>query len=241
MARRQGAEKGDRRPGKNHQYRYLNMKHTLFMAAALLATVGLSAQNEKTPAKGPDRVVKIWDNTTAPHSNGITTPEVGSASGRVGNVSEATLFIFKADPSKAAGQAVVICPGGGYARLSMEDEGLQMARWFAGNGITAAVLKYRMPEGHREVPLEDAEQALRIMKGEVAGAEGFVEPQVGIAGCSAGGHLAAGHHGRGGQVPQGVVRQSAGRRPDGGADGSLLLAEPRNGGDASGVAAAFGR
>ncbi len=167
------------------------IKHNFLLFAILAMTAGLSAQNEQTPAKGPDRVLKIWDNTTAPHSNGITSSEVSNASGRVENVSEATLYLFGADAAKAAGQAVVICPGGGYARLAMEHEGFQMARWFAENGITAAVLKYRMPKGHCEVPLEDAEQALRIMKGEVAGAEGFVAPQVGIAGCSAGGHLAA--------------------------------------------------
>ena len=162
-----------------------------FLSIALFAAVGLSAQNEKASAKGPDHVLKIWDNATAPHSNGITTPEISNASGRVENVSEATLSIFKAAPSNATGQAIVICPGGGYARLAMEHEGFQMARWFAENGITAAVLKYRMPKGHCEVPLEDAEQALRIMMGLEAGATGFTADRVGIAGCSAGGHLAA--------------------------------------------------
>ena len=66
-----------------------------------------------------------------------------------------------------------------------------MAQWFAEHGITAAVLKYRMPNGHPEVPLEDAVQALRILSGEVPGAEGFTAEEVGIAGFSAGGHLAA--------------------------------------------------
>ena len=167
------------------------MKRSALSLMALALTFGASAQPAKEPAKAPDRVLKIWDNTTAPHSNGIATPEKSVDAGRVENVSEATLSIFKADPSVATGQAVVICPGGGCVRLAMEHEGYQMARWFAANGITAAVLKYRMPNGHCEVPLEDAEQALRIMTGLVAGAEGFTSDRVGIAGCSAGGHLAA--------------------------------------------------
>ena len=167
------------------------MKRSALLLMALALTFGASAQSAKEPAKAPDRVLKIWDNTTAPHSNGIATPEKSVDAGRVADVSEATLSIFKADPSVATGQAVVICPGGGYVRLAMEHEGYQMARWFAANGITAAVLKYRMPNGHCEVPLEDAEQALRIMTGLVAGAEGFTSDRVGIAGCSAGGHLAA--------------------------------------------------
>ncbi len=167
------------------------IKHNFLLFAVLTMAAAASAQPAKEPAKGPDLVLKIWDNATAPHSNGIATPEKRLATGRVENVSEAELFLFKADPSKAAGQAVVICPGGGYVRLAMEHEGFQMARWFAENGITAAVLKYRMPNGHDQVPLEDAEQALRIMTGLEAGAEGFTSDRVGIVGSSAGGHLAA--------------------------------------------------
>ena len=86
---------------------------------------------------------------------------------------------------------MVICPGGGYMKLCMDYEGYDAARWFAANGVTAAVLKYRLPEGHPEVPLEDAVQALRIMAGLEAGATGYTADRVGIAGFSAGGHLAA--------------------------------------------------
>ncbi len=167
------------------------MKRTALLLMALATAFGTSAQPENQPAKAPDHVLKIWDNATAPHSNGIATPEKSVDAGRVANVSEATLSIFKADPSVATGQAVVICPGGGYVRLAMEHEGFQLARWFAEHGITAAVLKYRMPNGHWQVPLEDAEQALRIMTGLEAGATGFTADRVGIVGCSAGGHLAA--------------------------------------------------
>ena len=62
---------------------------------------------------------------------------------------------------------------------------------FAANGKTGAVLKYRMPNGHPEVPIEDAIQALRIMSGLEAGATGYTADKVGIVGFSAGGHLAA--------------------------------------------------
>lgn len=86
---------------------------------------------------------------------------------------------------------MVICPGGGYMKLCMDYEGYDAARWFAANGVTAAVLKYRLPEGHPEVPLEDAVQALRIMAGLEAGATATPADRVGIAGFSAGGHLAA--------------------------------------------------
>lgn len=140
---------------------------------------------------GQAYTLKIWDNATAPHDNGIDTPQREPQPNRLYDVSEAALYIFPADPAKATGQAVVICPGGGYMKLCIDYEGYEMAQWFAANGITAAVLKYRMPNGHPEVPLEDAEQALRIMMGLEAGATGFTADKVGIVGSSAGGHLAA--------------------------------------------------
>ena len=137
---------------------------------------------------GQALTLKIWDNATAPHSNGIATPETLPAPNRIGNTSSAELYIF---PAPDARMAVVVCPGGGYTRLAMDNEGYNVAKWLAANGITAAVLKYRMPAGHPEVPLEDAQQALRIMQGAAPGAEKYAVPCVGIAGFSAGGHLAA--------------------------------------------------
>lgn len=60
--------------------------------------------------------------------------------------------------------AIVACPGGGYSHLAMAHEGKSMADWFNSQGITYAVLRYRMPNGHNEVPLSDSQQALRIMR-----------------------------------------------------------------------------
>ena len=109
---------------------------------------------------GQALTVRIWNNASAPHSNGIDTPEQEPEPNRLANTSDAELYIFPADTSKATGQAVVICPGGGYGRLAIDHEGYEVAQWLAANGITGAVLKYRMPNHHPEVPLEDAEQAL---------------------------------------------------------------------------------
>lgn len=163
------------------------MKKTLlFIATFLLMTATASAQDY-----GQSATLKIWDNTTAPHSNGITTPQTETEPNRIRNTSDAELYLFPADTACATGQAVVICPGGGYGMLAIDHEGYQMAKWFAANGITAAVLKYRLPNGHPEVPLEDAVQALRIMSGLEAGATGYTADKVGIVGSSAGGHLAA--------------------------------------------------
>ena len=75
-------------------------------------------------------------------------------------------------------------------RLAMNHEGHDMADWFNAQGITYVVLKYRMPNGHHEVPRSDAEQAIRLVRQHAS--EWGVNPQrIGIMGASAGGHLAA--------------------------------------------------
>ncbi len=138
---------------------------------------------------GEDRQILLWDNSSAPHSNGLEGGEQALGNNRVGNTTDAVLYIFRADPARATGQSVVICPGGGYIRLAMAHEGYQLAQWFASQGITAAVLKYRMPNGHPEVPLEDAVEALRVLALQT---DLGVDPaRIGICGSSAGGHLAA--------------------------------------------------
>lgn len=104
---------------------------------------------------------------------------------------EAELFIYL--PSKKGDQktpAVLICPGGGYAGVSMKYEGHAFAKWLASQGIAGIVLKYRLPNQHKEVPFDDAEESMRIIR---ANAERWnINPdKVGISGFSAGGHLAA--------------------------------------------------
>lgn len=105
--------------------------------------------------------LELWPDG-APNSNGITTPEQKLENNRISNVSEPTLTIYPA--AKPNGLAVVACPGGGYIRLAMNHEGHDMADWFNAQGITYAVLKYRMPNGHHDVPLSDAHQAIRLMR-----------------------------------------------------------------------------
>lgn len=100
-------------------------------------------------------------------------------------------------PSKrlATGQAVVICPGGGYAYLSYSWEGTDPARWLAAKGIAAIVLKYRLPNSKSNItphlsPLLDAKRALRLVRANAA-AWNIKKDRIGIMGFSAGGHLAA--------------------------------------------------
>ena len=129
----------------------------------------------------------LWPNG-APNNNELTNSGQNHNNEWVSDVTTPTLTVYPA--SHPNGMAIIMCPGGGYGGLAMKHEGHDMAPWFNTQGITYAVLKYRMPNGHHEVPLSDAEQAIRMVREHAA--EWGVNPQrVGIMGASAGGHLAA--------------------------------------------------
>ena len=102
----------------------------------------------------------------------------------------ARLTVYIANQKHASGRAILICPGGEYEKLSWQNEGTDWAQYFNNMGITAAVLKYRMPHGKPEVPIEDAEEAMRLLRRYAS--EWRINTQdIGIMGSSAGGHLAS--------------------------------------------------
>lgn len=154
---------------------------------AIVASLLLSLQ---ALGAGPkDFEIPLWPDG-APTKNGLEgQPETfNRGKDYPGNVSVPTLHVYPA--ARPNGKAIICCPGGGYAFLSMKYEGRDMARWMNRQGITFAVLKYRMPNGHKEVTLEDSRRAIKIMR-DSAAAWGFDPAQVGIMGSSAGGHFAA--------------------------------------------------
>lgn len=93
-------------------------------------------------------------------------------------------------PSQPSGRAIVDLPGGGYQFLSMDNEGYDWAEYFNKQGIAYFVLKYRMPQGDRNIPLTDAYHALKTVR-DSAQAWNINPHDVGIMGFSAGGHLAS--------------------------------------------------
>ena len=167
-----------------------------FVTLTLLAGIILFATAQKRVVVsledcGADEIVHYWDNSSAPHSNEIAEEEQMNKKFDMRLTSSTDFYIYKADPAKATGQGVVIVPGGGYYKLSMKYDGFMIGQYLRSIGVTAIVVKYRLPNEHREVPLEDAQAALRYMR--TAGATWGVDPQqVGILGSSAGGYL-AGH------------------------------------------------
>lgn len=103
-----------------------------------------------------------------------------------------TLQVFRAADSSRPSPAIIICPGGGYQGISIENEGRQVAAYLSTTlGITAFVLKYRLPPTYRHpVPLNDAQHAIKLVRSRAK--EFNIKPDsIGVMGFSAGGHLAS--------------------------------------------------
>lgn len=159
--------------------------------------------------------------TLAPHAAEPPAPVElwpGGAPGALGTADRdrPTLTVYPADPAKAVGTAVVICPGGGYGGLAGH-EGKDYALWLNEHGVHGMVLKYRLgSHGYRHPRmLEDAARAVRWVRSHAA--DWGVSPQrIGIMGSSAGGHLASTllthHDGGEAAAPDPVDRASS--RPD---------------------------
>ena len=98
-------------------------------------------------------------------------------------------------PENPSGPAVIICPGGGYRYIAYTNEGINMAKWFAKQGVAAFILKYRIPNDdymeHKDrVPLADAQESILYLR-KNADKYGIDPDKIGVIGFSAGGHLAA--------------------------------------------------
>lgn len=120
--------------------------------------------------------MELWPNG-APNNNGDEKDK-------------AELTVYLPDAKKATGRAVVCCPGGGYSHLAMDHEGHQWATFFNNQGIALIVLKYRMPHGDFNIPISDAEEAMKTVRRNAV--EWHIDRNdVGIMGFSAGGHLAS--------------------------------------------------
>ena len=162
------------------------MKQILFFALALSFTIGASAQ-KVTPLNGADEAVRLWDNSSAKYSNHESREELWYKNNtRIKYTSSCDLHIFKAAPEKNSGVAIAIYPGGGFTSVGMSTS---LAKWFASVGITAAIVKYRLPNGHNEATLEDAMGAVRYLRSRTD--LGIDPAKVGVTGSSAGGHIAA--------------------------------------------------
>jgi acetyl esterase/lipase len=111
---------------------------------------------------------------------------------RLADVTNSTIKVFT--PKNANGTAVIVCPGGGYGILAMDLEGTEICTWLNSIGVTAVLLKYRVPAPpgklRYELPLQDAQRTVGLVRSNAA-KWGIKTDHIGIMGFSAGGHLSA--------------------------------------------------
>jgi acetyl esterase/lipase len=103
-----------------------------------------------------------------------------------------TLTVYRAPEESANGAAVVVCPGGGYNVLAWQHEGVALAEWFNSIGVTAFVLKYRVPRRNQDnmhwEPMQDVQRAVRLVRHDAKKYK-IDDGRIGVLGFSAGGHL----------------------------------------------------
>jgi acetyl esterase/lipase len=170
----------------------------VFKVAGLLAIsiaggvriMGAQSATQATP-KGAQAPAAAGSSDTVSHGKTILLWP-GGAPQAVGKTLEDTPTLTVFLPAKNTTKTgVVIAPGGGYAHLSMQHEGEDVARWLNARGVAAFVLKYRLgPVYHHPIELGDAQRAMRLVRMN-AKEYGIAPDHIGMWGFSAGGHLAA--------------------------------------------------
>jgi len=166
------------------------MNTRLISLLAVLALSPLARATDTLPAAIP-----LWENG-APGSEARKDEAEKIEGSNITNVHHPSITPYLPDPDKHTGTAVIICPGGGHAKLCVGHEGFALGEWFRERGIAAFILKYRLSkepgstytlEGHA---MDDTRRAIRLVRSRAA--EWGIKPDhIGILGFSAGGELAA--------------------------------------------------
>lgn len=186
------------------------MRH--FLIVFLFLSTSLFAQNTK---------LELWPDGV-PDSQPSLEKEIDNQTDAlsISKVQKPSIEVYLPVKKISTGQAVLICPGGGYTHLAYDWEGTQIAKWFNTKGIAGIVLKYRLPNSASvktsyEAPLQDAKRAIRLIRSH-ADEWNIDKNKVGVMGFSAGGHLASTlgtHFNAEETVPEDSIR-SINARPD---------------------------
>lgn len=149
-----------------------------------------------TPLMAQNQIIPLWqsDPPNYQETGEVTIWDTADIV-RVRNVQKPDIAVYLPSKKNSSGEAVVICPGGGYSILAYDWEGSDIARWLNSRGIAAFVLKYRLPGSNSNIvphksPLLDAQRAMRMVRSNAD--KWNIDPgKIGIMGFSAGGHLAS--------------------------------------------------
>jgi acetyl esterase/lipase len=137
--------------------------------------------------------LEIWPKSALASDASVETekpePDKGDGVIRLSNITAPTISMYKPKQLKSPAPAVLICPGGAYSYLAINKEGTKIADWFNSLGVTAIILKYRVPN-QRDNAFKDIQRAMRLSRYNAK--EWNIDPnKTGVIGFSAGAHLCA--------------------------------------------------
>lgn len=165
------------------------MRHLAFSFLVVLFTAG------SVFAADEPKIIALWDNGAPGFEDRRNEPEQAKDYW-VRNIHNPSITVFPAPKEQANGAAVLIVPGGGHRELVFKAEGVEPAKYFNDLGVTAFVLKHRLPRETNSPyslqihPRQDAQRAMRLIRSRAA--EWNLDPKrIGVVGFSAGGEVAA--------------------------------------------------
>jgi acetyl esterase/lipase len=173
------------------------------MKRAALICIGVLCCSALAGFGKPPEQILLWpdkapgETKELPPEADMTKPTDGLVAGkrvaRIGNVSTPLLEIHRPPADKDTGAAVMICPGGGHYILAWDLEGTEVADWLNGLGVTALVLKYRVPARDPDrrwvAAVQDAQRGMSIARSRATDWN-IDANRIGILGFSAGGETA---------------------------------------------------
>lgn len=164
----------------------------LFIAIAFTSSVAISQD-----AVVSQQVINVWPDGLPDDAKPLSEKQIEEAKARTTDdaifyVDTPILTVYEPPAEKKNGTAVVICPGGGYMMLAYKKEGIDLAKWFNEQGVTAFLLKYRVPRRNKDnfhwEPMQDVQRSIRIVRSK-ADEYKIDSDRIGVLGFSAGGHL----------------------------------------------------
>ncbi len=162
---------------------------SLSLGLSLPATAAEPVEVKLWPGKAPGESKDIGPEKYIPAKKG----QLGVK--RLTDVSEPSITVYQPSKEKVTGCAVIVAPGGGYNILAIEHEGTQTCEWLNSLGVTAVLLKYRVPKRAMQMPdnlaaIQDAQRAVSLTRQHAK--EWGIDPErIGMLGFSAGGNLTA--------------------------------------------------
>ena len=173
------------------------MRRFLIAMAALIAGAALAPDAQAQDAVRMDQGlprIDLWEAGKIPNSHGMELSD-SIARNRTWRIGMPRIYTYLPGPEDRSRTAVLVIPGGGYAKQAYETAGDAFAKWLNSIGVTAFVLIHRLPNSPDLVdgsiaPTQDAQRALRYIRAH-AEEYGIDPDRIGVMGCSSGGHVSA--------------------------------------------------